>query len=369
MDTNNNTIPRENTSKYQYQFTRHLPSCNNINEGKRSIKSFGLVEKDYEPSAALYGIMKTIEFSQHPSNSASYKYNHVYVSNLIRTWITSVLLYGTHNPDTLNLYISPFLKEKHEVVLGKRIERGNFPKEIYHSAKKFQKFLTTLHDLCDDIHLPKDYYFTLPKIINLVLPVKQKIVFEKQENGYKIQNDVCSMEDTVGPRTKEENGFITIGNLQKFMRWFESTENYHEQNHEQGLVHIVTHSQIMQQYLRDTFNFDIDTNNDYSDVRNSNSWRFKTRKDIDVNDPELVNMTENKINTQQKVPQLIPGVPLDKKGAIELEGELQHLSLCGSSGSVESLCKKGGKYSKKIRKQRTMKLKNRKSKTNKKYKK
>jgi hypothetical protein len=358
----------------KYQFTRHLASCNNINEGKRSIKSLGLVEKDYEPSAALYGIMKTIELSQNPSNSDSYKYNHVYVSNLIRTWITAVLLYGTHNTEELNLYISPFLKEKHEVVLGKRVERGNFPKEIYHTANKFQKFLTTLHDLCDDIQLPKEYFSTLPKIINLILPVKmdtskQIIVFEKEENGYEIKNDVCSMEDNAGPHTKEENGFITIGNLQKFMEWFESNKNYHDKKYDNGLVHVVTHSQIMQQYLRDKFNFDIDTNKDYSDVRNSNSWRFNTRKNIDFNDPELVNMNQNGEETQQKVPLLIKGVPLVKDEAIKLEGNLQHLSLCGSSGSVESLCKRGGKYSKKNRKQKTKKLKNRKSKTNKKYKK
>jgi hypothetical protein len=362
-----------NPNNYQYQFTRHLASCNNINEGKRTIKSLGFVEKDYEPSAALYGIMKTIEFSQDPSNSDSYKFNHVYVSNLIRTWITSVLLYGTHNPEELNLYISPFLKEKHEVILGKRIERGNFPKEIYHTANKFQKFLTTLYDLSDDTNLPKKYYSNLPKIINVVLPVKkdgskQMIVFEKQENGYQIQNEnVCSMEDNAGPFTKEEDGFIIIGNLQKFMEWFESEKNYHGKNHEQGLVHVVTHSQIMQQYLREKFNFDIDKLDDYKNVRKSNTWRFKTRKTI--NDSELVNMIQNGQESQQKVPILIPGVPLDKEEAIMLEGKLHHLSLCGTSGSVESLCKKGGKYSKKNRKQKTKKLKNRKSKTNKKHKK
>jgi hypothetical protein len=125
----------------------------------------------------------------------------------------------------------------------------------------------------------------------------------------------------------------------------------------------------MQQYLRDKFNFDIDTNKYYYDVRNSNSWRFNTRKNIDFNDPELVNMNQNGEETQQKVPLLIKGVPLVKDEAIKLEGNLQHLSLCGSSGSVESLCKRGGKYSKKNRKQKTKKLKNRKSKTNKKYKK
>ena len=358
------------SESFKYQFTRHLASCNNINKGK----TFG---KDYEPSAALYGIINTAEFSQFPSNSYDYAYNHVYVSNLIRTWITAVLLYGTHDPEELNLYVSPFLKENHMVFLGKRNEIGNFPKEIYHSAKKFQKFLTTLYDFSN--HLPEDYYSKLPKIINLILPVKkdgskQMIVFEKQENGYKIQdeNNVCSMEDNAGPKTKQEDGFIVVGDLHKFMEWFESGQNYHGthyqqhpgENNEERLVHVVTHSHIMQQYLKDKFNFDIDKIKDYSNVRNSNTWRFKTRKEI--NDSELVNMIENEKETQKKVPLLIPGVLLNKPEAIKLENDLSGFSLCGTSGSIEPIiCSKGGKYTKKNRKQ-TKKLKNRKNKTNRK---
>ena len=350
---------------FQYQFTRHLASCNNIESGK-------LFGKDFEPSSTIYGIIKTIQFSQDPSNSDSYKDKHVYVSNLIRTWITAVLLYGTHNRQELTLYISPFLKEKHFSLGTLEVKRGNFPKEIKHTVKKFEKFLLTLHDLCDDsmldedqqtkldeVGFSKDYYSKLPQKIILVLPekndgLKQQIVFEKAKIGYKIQSDVCLVEDTSGPSTKKE-GFTTTGDLQKFMEWFESEKNYHRPTHPDGLVHVVTHSQIMQQYLRDKFNFNIDKNKDYSDVRNSNTWRFKTRKVI--NPSELVNM---KKQTDKKVPELIPGVPLDTKLAEELEDYLEHLSLCGEMGSVESItCGRTG-GSKRTRKNR--KNKNRKTK-------
>lgn len=358
---------------FQYQFTRHLASCNNIESGK-------LFGKDFEPSSTIYGIFKTIKFTEDPSNSDSYKHNHVYVSNLIRTWITAVLLYGTHNSQELTLYISPFLKEKHFSLGTLEVKRGNFPKEIKHTAKKFEKFLLTLHDLCDDsmldeeqksildeVGFSKDYYSKLPEKIILVLPEKndgskQEIVFEKETIGYKITSDVCLLQDTSGPSTKKE-GFTTTGDLQKFMKWFESDKNYHGVNLENGLVHVVTHSQIMRQYLRDKFNFDIDKNKDYSDVNNSNTWRFKTRKVI--NSSELVNM-KNKID--KKVPELIAGVPLDTKLAEELEDHLEHLSLCGTMGSVvESItCGRSG-GAKRTRKNR--KNKNRKTKTARKNKK
>jgi hypothetical protein len=362
-------------SGFQYQFTRHLASCNNIESGK-------LFGKDFEPSSTIYGIIKTIQFSQ--GNSESYQFSHIYVSNLIRTWITAVLLYGTHNSQELTLYISPFLKEKHDSFGLLEVKRGNFPKEIYHTAKKFEKFLLTLHDLCDDnmlsqdqksvldqVGFSKDYYSKLPGKITLVLPEKtdgskQQIVFEKTENGYKIESDVCLVEDTAGPSTKKE-GFTTTGDLQKFMEWFESTNNYHGQNHENGLVHVVTHSQIMQKYLRDKFNFDIDKIKDYSKVRHSNSWRFKTRTVIQPN--ELVNMKKDGIDTQNKVPELVPGVPLDKEMAKGLEDHLENLSLCGAMGSVESItCGRNGgaKKTRKNRINKTQKNKNRKMKTAKK---
>ena len=127
------------SSKLQFQFTRHVMSCNNLDEGK-----WYSVGKDFEPGATAYGIEKTIGYARSEQKDY-FNFNHVYVSNLYRTWITAVLLYGTNltQDDTLNLYISPHLKEYHKIILGKPLERGNFPKEINHMAKKFLKFLET----------------------------------------------------------------------------------------------------------------------------------------------------------------------------------------------------------------------------------
>ena len=383
-----------NLNNYQYQFTRHLASCNNIDYGKKSLRNLFAVSKDFEPSATIYGIVRTIEFSNRAQNSPAYKFNHIYVSNLIRTWITAVLLYGTHNPNELTLYVSPFLKEKHEGFL-----RGNFPKEIYHTAAKFQKFLSTIRTLCNgpltekqekelyNLGFPKDYYKQLPQKITLVLPpsskgLKQQIVFNKTPEGpqgYAMESDICIMEDTSGPNTNE-NGFKTTGNLQDFMEWFESDNNYHGKKvDENALVHIVTHSQIMQQYLRDKFNFDIDKNNDYKSVRKSNTWRFKTRKNVNPESGEYVNMTQNGLETNQKVPLLVEGVLLNKDYAKDLETIFENISLCGKTGSVLSLCGnrstpklglrnqgplvQGGKFTRKNKKIKTRR-KNKKSKKN-----
>jgi len=270
---------------FQYQFTRHLASCNNINYGKAVMAG-----KDFEPSGSIYGIFKTIEFAQ--NNESSFNFNHVYVSNLIRTWITAVLLYGTNikDNDTLYLYISPFLKEKHyETSITSLGRTGNFPKEIYHTANKFKQFLSTLYQLCYTIdgdflqerlnHNISDkdiqnynLYFNkifnnatynkFPKKIILVLPPDEnepnhQIVFEKkgEQGEYVIIDEgnienICKIKDTAGPSTEKE-GFTTTGYLQKFMEWFESDQNYHGKNLQNGLVHVVTHSQIMQKYLLD----------------------------------------------------------------------------------------------------------------------
>lgn len=416
---------------FQYQFTRHLASCNNINYGKTATGG-----KDFEPSGSIYGIFKTIEFAQDSSNNSSFNFNHVYVSNLIRTWVTAVLLYGTNikDNDTLYLYVSPFLKEKHYEIGGKLGKIGNFPKEIYHTANKFKQFLSTLYELCYTINednrnngkslnerlneslsgeaiitnnlnynqiFNKETYDKFLKKIILVLPPddtesNHQIVFEKGETGEYViidEENICKIKDTAGPSTEKE-GFTTTGDLQKFMDWFESEQNYHGKNVQNGLVHIVTHSQIMQKYLLDTFqlNIDIDedkksvfskivkmVNKDYSEVKNSNSWRFKTRRDINnILDNELVPMIKNGQPTDKKVPILIPGIPMKEHIAKQIEsnaysnmtnnekGKRYIISLCGHHGSVESLCKIGGKYSKKNRKQKTKKLKNRKNKTNKK---
>ena len=291
------------SDELQFQFTRHVMSCNNIEEGKYYSKG-----KDYEPGATAYGIEKTIEYAHLPEQQEYFKFNHVYVSNLYRTWITAVLLYGTKLKLTpLNLYISPHLKEYHKIILGKPLKRGNFPKEINHMANKFLKFLNTLktlhdkqkrHDITpvprginqipegdeegdEETHGGSNHRYSLPNTIILHLPPKknskeensQKITYTKDGDQKYILKSFCDIQDTAGPNSGHE--FIETGNLQKFMEWYNSESNYYGRYNKDEKVHIVTHSHIMRDYLM-TFNVET-RGDDGGDIRAA----FKSAVDIE----------------------------------------------------------------------------------------
>ena len=116
-----------------FQFTRHGTSCNNEGLGE-------VLGKDFEPSLTengIDGILKVREASPGIFDS-----NEVYVSPLIRTWCTAVLLYSQNNK-ALTLNISPYLKEK----LTGPILRGNFPEELNKSIPKFVMFLNMIKNL------------------------------------------------------------------------------------------------------------------------------------------------------------------------------------------------------------------------------
>jgi len=378
----------EQSSTYTYQFTRHMMSCNNINMGKN-------VGKDFEPSVSLYGIVNTIKLSQ--DNAAEFNSNTVFVSNLLRTWTTAFLLYGSNNPE-LNLYISPYLKEETTTIgeeigikndyVDYEVKRGNYAKNITHTANKFLRFLTTLKNISDkqindvdnnqdesivrindDIDdfnnllkkiITKEWYNGLPSSINLYLPMNQdynqsqNIKFTKENDYYIIDKsqDICKIVDTVGgirnfkdyfKTNNALDGFEENGDLQKFMKWFEETNTSYGKPNKPSLIHVVTHSQVMQKYLKDNFALDIDArakNNEtetilidpkeytinYSTIRNSNSWRFQTSS------------TEKDINKLKAT--LKPGVPLNIEYAKAIENAKITGSLCGSSGSVEDACRK-----------------------------
>ena len=117
------------------RFTRHGPSCNNITWE---------LNKTMEPLVTDGGIRRLIEFKQKDIMKPipAFKSSYVYVSCLIRTWVTSVILYGLIQPtqdqdDELHLCISPFLKEHYQ----HGFQTGNFPATIKQQLEKFKQFL------------------------------------------------------------------------------------------------------------------------------------------------------------------------------------------------------------------------------------
>lgn len=343
-------------SLHNFHFIRHLMSCNNIEEGK-----FEFGGKDFDPSGTIYGIIETIVLSK---NSQEFDSTEVYVSNLIRTWITAFLLYGTNNNNILKLYVSPYLKEKHG-----SIKRGNYPKNIAHTIKKFETFLQKLKTYAESNepmfeYLNIDWYNSLPKSIHIILPdemgkLTQTITFIKEDNVYKIKN-FCNVKDTVGPISNNKQ-YLQTGDLVSFMKWF--TQNVKNNS----LVHVVTHSQVMQAYLLSKFNYDLnkesEINRKAAEVRHSNSWRFITNLKTEL------------------LPTLVSGVPLKKQEAKNIEKYVkQNLalgSLCGKQGSIDEkageICIQplmaGGKNKRKSRKHKITKRRKKYKKSTRKHKK
>jgi len=314
----------------KFQFSRHLLSCNNVGEGKLFI--------DFEPSATIDGIYKTILFS---INNKSYNFNKIYVSNLLRTWITATIMYGSNikKTDTLTLYISPYLKERHFILL----RRGNYPKEIQHMLKKFLFFLENLHKICtipteeiDDKEsfgeIKGKWYKNLPNKLIICTPNNEEIVIKKKgESEYSLETDISKIKDTTGPNTSEK-GFLETGNLGKFMEWFPSPENYYEQNFDKNnTVHVVTHGLVMSTYLKPR---------GYDKYKEqpipTNVWRFTTTAN------------ENTIDKNN----VVIGILEKRSDAKNLEETFRkkyNISLCGVKGSVKNTALGGRKTRRKLK--------------------
>lgn len=352
-------IEHDTNVETEFQFTRHVLSCNNISQGKGY--SIG---KDFEPGATVYGIFETINYAEKENQKRYFNYNHVYVSNLYRTWITAVLLYGTNlkQNDTLNLYVSPHLKEFHKTIAGFSMKRGNFPKEISHMGAKFLKFLNTLKEYSADqnaSNVSDQWFENLPNKIILHLPPdnkeEQKVTYQKNGDSEYTSRDFCSVSDTAGENSGE--GFTTIGDLQDFMDWYNSSDNYHKTHEQQNKVHIITHSHIMRDYLTrfqikegtKQIAFDLDAlkkDERIQPIRDSNCWHFVTTKD------KMTNLEYENIDDAIQAFDLQEGVQIEKTKAEKLENTFKTQSLCGTQGSIHPSQKcpiKGGRKTHKKR--------------------
>ena len=350
-----------------FQFIRHALSCNNI---------AGITNKDFEPSITNYGIKKTSQFSFDNPNFTS---NHVYVSNLIRTWITAFLLYGVNirhiNDNKLNLYISPYLKEKHQETLGVAIKPGNYPEQHKRSIKKFLKAINTIVVVNDDYTYPDTVLLHYPPPETSITNSAQIVEFTKQATGEYTFNEsqACNIIDSCGPEltnSLEKTQFLKTGDLQKFMAWFNTPYEYNNNTNyygvnlsnnidaEKRVVCVVTHSQAMQSYLKTQFNLQIDsekasdpveieTAKEFNNVRHSNSWWFQVPEIIET--PLLPTIPDYLVELNiagfynlynRYIPVLHQGVSnTNMKSYIGAEqiAVQKGISLCGRSGNVEDV--------------------------------
>jgi len=121
----------------KFVFTRHLFSCNN------SHKKDGNWSRYKEPMISSLGIITGLLLDK------GVKTSDVFVSCLIRTWLTAIILYLPDAPDdqAFNLYVSPFIKEKHSD-FGLGLDKGNTP----------------LYSIRQQMHMLEYFYSELAKL-------------------------------------------------------------------------------------------------------------------------------------------------------------------------------------------------------------
>lgn len=176
--------------KLSFRFTRHGYSCNNINTT--------LLEKalysDKDPSLTIWGIIET--FKHGKDNIDYFNSNNIYVSCLVRTWLTATLLYIHHvnkvnaNNKIILLNIVPFLKEKHMKILFSN-DKGNSPEVLTKQINKLILLLKYCFTFLssNDINLFKDLTIIIKSLdlYNISLYIDNKLNIKTEINYIKVR--------------------------------------------------------------------------------------------------------------------------------------------------------------------------------------
>jgi len=147
---------KNNNVNYKINIIRHSFSTANLIKEKRKISSimswfsrkFNQLVTEMDSPLSLYGI-KLALFKKN-TNKINDNINIVYVSPLIRTWMTAVCLY-CKNKTPLNIVISPYIIEENSILLIRTYD--NTPKKFEVQIPIFKKFLNILNKLFG-INLP-----------------------------------------------------------------------------------------------------------------------------------------------------------------------------------------------------------------------
>ncbi len=133
-----------------FQGYRHGFSCNNLKDIKGT-KLTSLFRKDPEPSLTMWGILQCLDKSMEV-NGVDPESQIVFVSPLLRTWLTATLLFLPHTKE-LVLRIAPHLKEHHQF----SGDTGNLPASSDLQLKKYTEFLNYIVRVNTQFDDPKDH--------------------------------------------------------------------------------------------------------------------------------------------------------------------------------------------------------------------
>lgn len=130
-----------------FYISRHLNSCNNMVD---NIKWTNPSYKFSEPPLSMWGVISGLALQREPLGNFQ---NKVYVSCLVRTWMTAIIEYLPHTSlqrnkgKSINLVVSPYIKESdlsNKYYIGQAIDKGNMPVSVDEQIEKIKYFFSFL---------------------------------------------------------------------------------------------------------------------------------------------------------------------------------------------------------------------------------
>jgi len=174
MDETSKLLDGNITQKFY--ISRHLRSCNNIIDDK----DLSTLRKFAEPALSLWGTLTGLSLER---NIEGTFYNKVYVSCLVRTWMTAIIQYLPYcSNNKIYLIVSPYIKEKHNKLL-KQADLGNLPVNFSEQIKKLQQyfdFLTIINLFLND-SIKNDYKISNSSVTQQIKEHLNKVLTENTE--------------------------------------------------------------------------------------------------------------------------------------------------------------------------------------------
>lgn len=305
---------RGNPNPKNMRITRHGPSCNNIASAPK-------LQKTMEPNLTDMGIERLMRYKLEDQESFANKFNstHIFVSPLIRTWMTAIILYGFNrnmvnkgeaNSKDITLLISPYLKEHFQAGL----KTGNFPIDLQYQIDRIVKFLNDLYEKYSvkGIYEQKE----LVKKITIQFPMMKnnkkgfgniEITRDSNSNKYTVGESSDKTFDLYGlrnwsksyfkstsaslfgyftkPNTESKEsyenkyGYVFDGEIGDFIKWLYLHREALKPYLKQPTIHIVAHSNLMKSGMKSINKYLEDKGKKVhkldTDVTATNAWTLK----------------------------------------------------------------------------------------------
>lgn len=201
-----NIYMKETKVTQTFCISRHLNSCNNMVD---SASWTNVLYKFEEPPLSLWGIISGLALQREPYKINKFReMNCVYVSCLVRTWMTAIIEYLPYcSNGEISLIVSPYIKEadiSNKFYVGQSIDKGNMPIDVKNQIEKIKYFFLILklvqkyikifnnknhnNDKCKKIEENIDKILTNKTKINIIFPPYETIKNRKQVKiNYKIE--------------------------------------------------------------------------------------------------------------------------------------------------------------------------------------